>query len=62
MIFIEIDKVYDKMPSKVLWKVMEKKGVWIDNIRAFKYMNDRVVTSCRTQSKVIEDYHIIIGL
>lgn len=45
MVFIDLEKMYNRVPIKVLWKVLEKKGVCITYIQAIK---DGVMTRVRT--------------
>lgn len=48
MVFIDSETVYNRVPIKVLWKVLEKKGVRITYIQAIKDMYDGVMTRVRT--------------
>ena len=59
MVFIDLKKAYNRVPKEVLWKVPERKGVQIAYIRVIKDMHDKVTTSVRTQSGLIEDFAII---
>ncbi|RZB84080.1 LINE-1 reverse transcriptase-like [Glycine soja] len=62
LIFIDLEKAYDRVPREILWKALEKKGVRVTYIRAIQDMYDRVSTSVRTQGGESDDFPITIGL
>ncbi|KAH1193991.1 Retrovirus-related Pol polyprotein from type-2 retrotransposable element R2DM [Glycine max] len=62
LIFIDLEKTYDRVPREILWKALEKKGVRVAYIRAIQDMYDRVLTSVRTQGGESDDFPITIGL
>jgi hypothetical protein len=48
MIFIDLEKVYDKVPRNIMWWDLQKHKVSIKYIILIKDMYDNVVTSVRT--------------
>ncbi|KAH1210522.1 LINE-1 retrotransposable element ORF2 protein [Glycine max] len=62
LIFIDLEKAYDRVLREILWKALEKKGVRVAYIRAIQDMYDRVSTSVRTQGGESDDFPITIGL
>uniref|UniRef100_A0A8I6Y6K2 Reverse transcriptase domain-containing protein n=1 Tax=Hordeum vulgare subsp. vulgare TaxID=112509 RepID=A0A8I6Y6K2_HORVV len=62
MVFIDLEKAYDKIPRNVMWWAFEKHKVPIKYITLIKDMYDNVVTSVRTSDGDTNDFPIRIGL
>ena len=62
MVFIDLEKAYDKIPRNVMWWALEKHKVPTKYITLIKDMYDNVVTSVRTSDGDTNDFPIRIGL
>jgi hypothetical protein len=62
MIFIDLEKAYDKVPRNVMWWALQKHKVSSKYITLIKDMYDNVVTSVRTSGGDTNDFPINIGL
>jgi hypothetical protein len=62
MIFIDLEKAYDKMPRNVMWWALQKHKVSSKYITLIKDMYDNVVTSVRITDGDTNDFPINIGL
>ena len=62
MIFIDLEKAYDKVQREVLWWTLMKKEVLIKYIDIINDMYDRVVANVRTCGDITSDFSITIGL
>jgi hypothetical protein len=64
MIFIDLEKTYDKVTRNVMWWALQKHKVSSKyiNITLIKDMYDNVVTSVRTSDRDTNDFPINIGL
>ncbi|EXC31207.1 DNA ligase 4 [Morus notabilis] len=62
IVFIDLEKAYDRVPREVLWWVLEKRGVRVRYIKVIKDMYDGVVTSVRTVGGYTTEFPIRIGL
>ena len=62
MVFIDLKKVYDRIPHEVLWRCLEKKGVSPVYIRLIKDMYEGGRTSVRTPGGITNDFYVGIGL
>jgi hypothetical protein len=58
MVFIDLEKTYDKFPREVL----EKKGVILKDFKLIKDIYDRVEISVRTNGGITSEFPLIIGL
>lgn len=47
MVLVDIEKVYDKVPRTVLWKVLKKKRVLIVYVRIIQDMYNETRTSVK---------------
>jgi hypothetical protein len=62
IIFIDLEKAYDKMPRNIMWWVLQKHKVSSKYITLIKDMYDNIVTSLRTSDRDTNDFPINIGL
>jgi hypothetical protein len=62
MVFIDMEKAYDKIPQNVMWWALEKHKVPTKYTTLIKDMYDNVVTSVRTSDGDTNDFPNKIGL
>jgi hypothetical protein len=62
MVFIDLDKAYDKVSSNAMWWVLQKHKVSIKYIALIKDMYDNVMVSVRTSDRDTNDFPINIVL
>jgi hypothetical protein len=62
MIFIDLEKAYDKVSRNVIWWALQKHKVSSKYITLIKDMYDNVVISVRTSDRYTNNFPINIGL
>ena len=62
IVFMNLEKAYNKVPKEVLWKVLKRKIVRIAYICTIKDIYDGATTSVKTQGGVTREFSIGIRL
>jgi hypothetical protein len=62
MVFIDLEKAYDKVTRNIMWWALQKHKVSTKYITLIKDMYDNVVTSVQTSDGDTNDFPINIGL
>jgi hypothetical protein len=62
MVFIDLEKAYDKIPRNVMWWVLDKHKVPTKYVTLIKDMYNNAMTSVRTNDGNIDYFLIKIGL
>ena len=62
MVFIDLEKAYDKIPMNVMWWALDKHKVPTKYVGLIKDMYNNIVTRVRTSDGDTDDFPIMIGL
>jgi hypothetical protein len=62
MVFIDLEKAYDKVPRNIMWWILQKHKISTKYITLIKDMYDNAVTSVRTSDGDTNNFSINIGL
>ena len=57
MVSIDLEEANERILKRVMWWVLEKKGVHLNYIKLIKDINDEVVTSVKTMGGITISYH-----
>ena len=62
MIFVDLEKAYDRIPRDIIWWALRKKNVGEEYIKVIQDMYDGCTTSVRTLIGSTESFEVKVGL
>ena len=62
MVFLDLEKAYDRVPREVLWWALKRKTIPFKYVSIIKDMYERVVTNVRTCGGLTDEFPITIGV
>jgi len=62
MVFIDLEKAYDRVPRDILWRCLKERGMPVKYTRVIRDMYEGVRTGVRTMIGDMEDFPIDIGM
>ena len=62
MIFVDLEKAYDRVPRDIIWWALRKKNVGEEYIKVIQEMYDGCTTSVRTLIGSTESFEVKVGL
>ena len=62
MVFIDLEKAYDKVPRDLIWWALEKKGITKRYIEMIQDMYSGAMTTVRTVVGETNDFPLTVGL
>jgi hypothetical protein len=62
MVFVDLEKAYDRVPRKVLWWAMKVKGVPEKYVKVVQAMYRDARTQVRTEAGIIDQFSVAVGL
>jgi hypothetical protein len=62
MVFIDLEKAYDKVPRNIMWWILQKHKFSTKYITLIKDMYDNIMTSVQTSDGATNNFPINIGL
>ena len=62
MVFIDLEKAYDRIPRCIIWESLEAKGVSRSHIEAIRDMYDGASTNIKTPIGITKSFPVRVGL
>ena len=62
MIFVDLEKAYDRVPRDIIWWALRRKQVGEEYIKVIQDMYDGCTTSVRTLIGSTESFEVKVGL
>ena len=62
LIFVDLEKAFDRVPREVIWWALRKKGVMEHEVRAVMEMYKEAETSVKLKGEISECFDIKVGV